>query len=129
MLTNKAIETILKHGSKKCIQAARMNRDDGEGGHIIAIDLDVHHNSTSALIQAGCQLLNGEDLGDSNQCIMLKDVKKGDYFKRKINAKTTFIRGDYCRYTKKYMSTYTDNVWGDDLYLKGTSKVFVGFTY
>ena len=34
--------------------------------------------------------------------VYIEDVKKGDYVRRKADAKTTFVRGEYCRFDKKY---------------------------
>ena len=63
---------------------------------------------------------------------LLKDVKKGEFFTRKPleNPKETqvLIRGEYDRAAKKYEAIHFSDVWFCT-YLKGTTKVYVGFTY
>ena len=62
------------------------------------------------------------------QQVQIKDVKKGDYFRRKPDAKTTYIRGQYDRTEKDY-SCIDDMDINREIFLKGTTKVWVGFTY
>ena len=59
---------------------------------------------------------------------LLKDVKKGDYFRRKPDAKTVYIRGQYDRTEKDY-SCIDDMDINREIFLKGSTKVWVGFTY
>jgi hypothetical protein len=63
----------------------------------------------------------------SNQ-IELKNVKKGEYIKRKIDAKNVFIRGEYIRELKKFELIDCEDI-NRQIYLSGKSIVFVGFTY
>lgn len=63
------------------------------------------------------------------QQIKLANVKPGDYFKRKIDAKSVYIKGDYDRSTKTFQCNRTDDIWGNGSNLKGSTLVFVGFTY
>ena len=63
---------------------------------------------------------------------LLKDLKKGELFTKKPieEPKETqvFIRGDYDRGERKYeISRFSD--FCDTAYLKGTAKVYVGFTF
>ena len=58
----------------------------------------------------------------------LKDVKKGDFVKRKIDSNKIFIRGDYCRFEKRYELIDVDDV-NRFVYLKGSTAVFIGFDY
>lgn len=60
--------------------------------------------------------------------VQIKDVKKGDYFRRKPDAKTTYIRGQYDRTEKDY-SCIDDMDMNREIFLKGSTKVWVGFTY
>lgn len=60
--------------------------------------------------------------------IKLKDVKKGEYFKRKMDAKKVFIRGDYVREDKKYECQDFEDI-NHFVYLKGDTLVFVGFDF
>lgn len=60
--------------------------------------------------------------------VNIEDVKKGDYVRRKPDAKTTFVRGEYCRSDKKYeISDFEDmNRW---VSLKKGTAVFVDFDF
>ena len=63
---------------------------------------------------------------------LLKDMIKGEFFTRKPidEQKETqvVIRGEYDRSEKKYeISRFSD--FCDTVYLKGTAKVYVGFTF
>jgi hypothetical protein len=58
----------------------------------------------------------------------LRDVKKGEYFKRKADAKTVFVRDDYVRETKRFAACDFDDVCRF-VYLKPDTVVFVGFTF
>lgn len=49
--------TIEKYGEYRCVEAYRLNVHQGEGGSMIANELDVHVNATSAMIAAGEVLL------------------------------------------------------------------------
>ena len=62
------------------------------------------------------------------QSIMLKDVPRGEFVKRKPEAKTVFTRGDYDHSDKRYAL----NDWLDisrAVYLKGTTIVYIDFDY
>ena len=59
--------------------------------------------------------------------IKIKDIKRGELFKKKPESKSIFERLDYDRSEKKYE---TAKVSGNNFYyLKGTVEVWVGFTY
>ena len=63
---------------------------------------------------------------------LLKDLKKGEFFTKKPieEPKETqvFIRGEYDRGERKYeISRFSD--FCDIAFLKGTAKVYVGFTF
>ena len=63
---------------------------------------------------------------------LLKNLKKGEFFTKKPieEPKETqvFIRGEYDRGEKKYgISRFSD--FCDTAYIKGTAKVYVGFTF
>ena len=63
---------------------------------------------------------------------LLKDVKKGEFFTKKPieEQKETqvFIRGDYDKSEKKYeISRFSD--FCNTAFLKGTAKVYTGFTF
>lgn len=64
---------------------------------------------------------------------MLKNLKRGEYFKRKADAKKVFIRGDYNRDGMdsdrfKYECQDFDDI-NRFIYLKGETEVFVGFDF
>ena len=63
---------------------------------------------------------------------LLKDLKKGEFFTKKPieepTEKQVFIRGEYDRGERKYeISRFSD--FCDTTYLKGTAKVYTGFTF
>ena len=63
---------------------------------------------------------------------LLKDLKKGEFFTKKPieepKENQVFIRGEYDRGERKYkISRFSD--FCDTAYLKGTAKVYVGFTF
>ena len=58
--------------------------------------------------------------------VALKDVKRGDLFKRKADARTVFVRHHYNREDK----TFTCSDWcdiGRCIFLQGSTQVFVDF--
>jgi ribosomal protein L31E len=60
--------------------------------------------------------------------IELKHTSPGEFIKRKNTSTKMYIRGHYDRATK----TYSLIDWEDinrEIFLKGTTKVFVGFTF
>ena len=66
--------------------------------------------------------------GDDYTAIALKDVKAGDFVVRKVGSNTVFTRGDYDRSTKTYaLDDYNDHC--RQVFLKGSTIVYVGFTY
>ena len=62
--------------------------------------------------------------------VQIKDVKKGEFIRRKADAKTTFVRGDYVRYEgwNRYSLTDFYDI-NREIFLKGTTKVWVGFDF
>ena len=64
--------------------------------------------------------------------MMLKEVKKGDFFTRKAIDEPTerqvYIRGEYDRESKKYECTRFDDI-NAVIYLKGTTEVYTDFTF
>lgn len=70
------------------------------------------------------------------QAIKLKDVKRGEYVRRKPDANTTFIRGEYIRdlnwNTGKPYNQYALSDTMDicrEIYLKGSTIVYIDFEY
>jgi hypothetical protein len=60
---------------------------------------------------------------------LLKDLPKGEYFKRKEDSIKVYTRSEYYRDTKKYQCDDHSDVWGNGIQLKGSTVVFIGFTY
>jgi len=58
----------------------------------------------------------------------LVDVKVDDFIIRKPNSHKVFIKGSYDRSTKKFCISDTLNI-NRSLYLKGSTIVYIGFTY
>jgi hypothetical protein len=63
------------------------------------------------------------------QTAQIKDLKIGEVFKRKPDAKKTFTRDVYCRFGRKYICMPDDDVWGGGMQLRGTTIVYIGFDY
>ncbi len=62
------------------------------------------------------------------QAVQLKDVKKGDYIKRKPDAKKVFTKGEYCRFDKKYSCDDWEDI-SRCIMLKGSTIVYIGFDF
>ena len=58
----------------------------------------------------------------------LRDVKPGEYFKRKPDARAVFVRGAYDRSSKRISATDFDDI-NRELFIKPDAIVFVGFTF
>lgn len=63
-----------------------------------------------------------------DEYVALKNVKQGEYIKRKQDSKKVYIRGEYCRELKKYSCIDFDDM-NHEIFIKGDTKVFVGFTF
>ena len=58
----------------------------------------------------------------------LSDLKHGEFFKRKADARKTYRKGDYDRSERKYEAMDEDDI-SRSIYLKGDVLVYVGFDY
>jgi hypothetical protein len=58
----------------------------------------------------------------------IKALKKGEYFKRKADAKTVFVRGNYVRETKRFAACDFDDICRY-VYLRPDTLVVVGFDF
>ena len=58
----------------------------------------------------------------------LKQIKAGDYIKRKIDAKAVYIKGAYDRATKSFSCIDTEDI-SREVFIKADKLVFIGFTY
>lgn len=63
------------------------------------------------------------------QTTTLSQIKAGEFFMRKPDSKKVYVRAEYCRDVKKYQCDDTTDVWGNGLQLKGSTVVYIGFTY
>ena len=63
------------------------------------------------------------------QTALIKDLPKGEFFKRKPDANKVYQRDDYNRAAKKYDCRDMLDVWGNGLQLKGDTVVYIGFDY
>ena len=62
------------------------------------------------------------------QNITLKNVKPGDYVKRKSDSKAVYIKGAYDKTTKSFELQDTEDM-NRFVYIKADKLVYVGFTY
>jgi hypothetical protein len=62
------------------------------------------------------------------QNIILRNVTKGDYVKRKADSKAVYIKGDYDRMTKSFELVDVEDI-NRVVYIKASKPVYVGFTY
>jgi hypothetical protein len=62
------------------------------------------------------------------QNITLRNVKPGDYVKRKSDAVKVYIKGDYDRATKSFELKDVEDI-NRCVYVKADKAVFIGFTY
>lgn len=60
--------------------------------------------------------------------VALKNVKSGDYIKRKADSKSVYIKGAYDRATKSFSCVDVDDM-NKELFIKADKLVFIGFTY
>lgn len=60
--------------------------------------------------------------------VQLRNVVKGDFFRRKSDAKKTYTRGAYIIGSKFFECNDEDDI-SRAIYLKGSTVVWVGFTY
>jgi hypothetical protein len=65
---------------------------------------------------------------DTIQQIPLKDVPRGEFLRRKLDAKKTYTRGEYDRSYKRYRCDDWDDI-SRDIMLKGSQLVWVGFDF
>ena len=65
---------------------------------------------------------------DQIQQMKLRDVPRGEFVRRKLDARKTYTRGEYDRSAKRYQLDDWDDI-SRAVYLKGDSLVWVGFTF
>jgi hypothetical protein len=62
------------------------------------------------------------------QQMPLRDVPRGEFLRRKLDAKKTYTRGEYDRSYKRYRCDDWDDI-SRDIMLKGSQLVWVGFEF
>ena len=68
--------------------------------------------------------------GEEMEEVQLKDVPKGEYIRRTPDTSKTYIKGEYVRdegLNKYECTNFMDT--SNAMYLKGTTKVYTGFTF
>ena len=60
--------------------------------------------------------------------VAIEDVKIGDFFKRKADAKKVYRRAAYCKFAKRYIGDDWDDISRNCEVKKGT-MVFIGFDF
>ncbi|MND53799.1 hypothetical protein D3C80_448460 [compost metagenome] len=58
----------------------------------------------------------------------VESIKKGEFVKRKADAKGVFIRGEYDKSSKRYSLVDTEDHCRE-IWVKKGAMLFVGFTY
>ena len=59
----------------------------------------------------------------------IKDIPRGEYFRRTSTSAKVYIRGEYIRGTTRRYSCMDTEDANREIFLKGTTVVVVGFTY
>ena len=62
------------------------------------------------------------------QSAPIKELKKGEFLKRKPDSKKVYVKGDYDRATKSFCCINYEDI-NDYIFIKATKAVFVGFTF
>lgn len=60
--------------------------------------------------------------------VQLKDLPRGEFFKRKPNANKVYVRGEYFRPERKYSCDDWDDI-SRDILLRGSTIVYTEFTF
>lgn len=58
----------------------------------------------------------------------IKDIKQGEFVKRKASAHKVYIRGEYDKSLKKYWLQSWDDI-SEGLWVKGTAQAYIGFNF
>ena len=65
---------------------------------------------------------------DKETMTPVQDIKKGEFVRRKPDAKKTYIRGDYCKFSKAYELTDYDDM-NRQIYVKRGVKLATEFNF
>ena len=58
----------------------------------------------------------------------LKEIPKGEFFKRQPNAKKVYIKGEYDRTEKDYSCINAEDI-NNEIFIKGDKNIYIGFDY
>lgn len=58
----------------------------------------------------------------------VKELKRGEFFKRKESSGKVYMRGEFCRDIKKFECDDFNDI-SRSIYLRGDTVVFVGFEF
>ena len=61
-------------------------------------------------------------------CVLIKNVEKGEFVKRFADTNKVYIKGDYCRFNKKYSLIDADDM-NHEIFVPSNKAVFIGFSY
>lgn len=78
-------------------------------------------------IEAACAYLDAVEDGEAKP-VALKNVKPGDFVKRKSDSKAVYIKGAYDKTTKSFELVDVEDI-NRVIYVKSDKLVYVGFTY
>ena len=59
---------------------------------------------------------------------LIRNVKQGEFIKRKADSKAVFVRGSYDKASKCFECSDTEDI-GRSIWIKASKPVFIGFTY
>lgn len=90
------------------------------------VKLEPNYDAIRAMLAAQNKILCAD--GDIVEAIAMRDVKPGEFIRRKPDAKTTYTRGPYDRSAKKYAALAEDDISREFL-IAGDTLVYIGFTY
>lgn len=62
------------------------------------------------------------------QSITLRNVKPGDYIKRKADSKAVYVKGAYDKASKSFSCVNVEDIC-HEVFIKADKAVFAGFTY
>lgn len=62
------------------------------------------------------------------QSITLRNVKPGDYIKRKADSKAIYVKGAYDKASKSFSCVDVEDICRE-VFIKADKAVFAGFTY
>lgn len=65
---------------------------------------------------------------DTLQSIPVQDIPKGEFVRRKADAKKTYTKGSYCKFSKAW-ELHDESDISRSIFVKKNTILFVGFEY